>query len=259
LFEQFTSSLLSENFSVGDWGYDLYEQDSWFSKHVDILKTPIPDAYLIELKIAWGNGYSPNGILPRIRELGNSYLSRFGVSWLHPEFPDESDAHLFTAADISFLSTQGVHFIKNWLELHSSLDFLIGLSEYQGKFKSLVPSEVYKFLGFASTKHTKRYDDLAFLYAMKGDYKQAYKYLERYGISEQQGYEWTKRMADDLIVQRCNIVKPYTYQSDYKRCGGIFLEENPERYREDLFSRSTARYLSPNQSVYQLAKNASAD
>jgi len=245
MIEKLTDALIAEGFSVSDYGFDLYEQDSWFSKHVDIVKSPIENSFLVELKIAWGNTYAENGIPPRAWELGNCYLSTLGVTWLHPNYPDEGKEFIFNENDLEFLSTQGIHFIKKWFSLHTNLDFLIGLCEYQGKFKSALPSEIYDFLGYASNKHTKRYDSLAFLYAMKGDFKKSMSYLKRYGISDMQSYSWTQKFAKDLEMEKCYFIKPYDFKSKYTRGGGIFLEENPEPYRAKLLDNAHLLYISP--------------
>jgi len=248
LIEEFSLALKKSGFEISDWGYDKYKRDDWFSRHIDILRTPFPDKYLIELKIGWGNGYASNKIPPRIKDFGNCYLNDLGVNWLHPDYPEKFEGYLFGKDDIDFISGQGIHFISRWFDLHTSLEFLIGLAEYQGKFKSNIPYEIYSYLGFASNSGTKNYDGLAFLYAMKGEYKKALNYLSRYGVSDHSGCEWTMEFNEDLNLDRSRIVKPYDYRSKYTRCGGIFLDENADQHRKELFNCATERVISPNNS-----------
>ncbi len=87
MLQKITEALATEGFIASEWGYDLYEKDALFSKHINILKTPVENTFLVELMIAWGNAYSENGIPPRGWDLGNCYLSKIGITWQSDNIP----------------------------------------------------------------------------------------------------------------------------------------------------------------------------
>lgn len=237
---QLVEAFENAGFCASEYGFDAYDENSLFSRHVDFIKSPIEGRAAIELKIGWSWQFQA---FPQVIStlLGSNYLGRGGITDLPPGYKDGTTLFTFNEDDEEFVSTQGLHWINAWFNLWTNTEWLLGLALHLNKNKSCIPPEAFIFAGFASNRNTRDYLFLSFCHSWNENYEKALIALRKHGVSED-----LAEFEAALESRSTPFQSPAKLAKWVVRCSTTFLEPNANEQRRSVFDMAKQRIVSPN-------------